>query len=369
MAALPWLRAWHEALYAAERGFYAQPTGPAAHFTTATHGPTGAVLAEALLALWLSTHETLPSVIVDVGAGRGELTTHLLHSLEVAPGPDVASRPELVANRPAELASRPEDRVNRPEDRVNRPWGGAGDRVVAARVVAADVIDRPAGLDERIEWLRSPGGADLPDELTDVDDALVIAHEWLDVVPCTVARVAADLSIREVLVDPSTGVEVDGDVLAGDRAAWIEDHWAAGEPGDRIEVGLARDDAWRGLVERVRSGTVVAVDYGHTRTARPREGTLTAYAAGRQLAPVPDGSCDITAHVAMDTLDVDRLVTQRDALSCLGFRGERPSHASALADPAGYLRALERASAEAALIRKGGFGDFWWAVKHVPAAT
>lgn len=358
MAAVPWLRAWHDALYAAQRGFYTQPGGPAAHFTTATHGPTGAVLAEALLALWLATHETLPSVIVDVGAGRGELTTHLLRALEAVRS-DVTRRPQGVANGPEDDASRP----------GGRPGAGAGNRVAEARVVAVDVVDRPAGLDEQIEWLRSSGGADLPDELTGLDDALVIAHEWLDVVPCTVARVAADRSIREVLVDPSTGVEVDGDVLAGDHAAWVEEHWAASEPGDRIEVGLTRDDAWRGLVERVRSGTVVAVDYGHTRTTRPPEGTLTAYATGRQLAPVPDGSCDITAHVAMDTLDADRLITQRDALSRLGFRGEGPSHASAPADPVGYLRALERASAEAALIRRGGFGDLWWAVKHVPAAT
>ncbi|NUR15684.1 MAG: hypothetical protein HOQ13_05160, partial [Dermatophilaceae bacterium] len=123
--------------------------------------------------------------------------------------------------------------------------------------------------------------------------------------------------------------------------------------------------AWSGLLATVASGTVVAVDYGHTRTERPHEGTLTAYARGGLTHPVPDGSCDVTAHVAMDTLDADELHRQGDLLRSLGFTGARPDHLLARTDPLGYLRALERAGAEAELARRGGFGDFWWAVKRV----
>ena len=54
-------------------------------------------------------------------------------------------------------------------------------------------------------------------------------------------------------------------------------------------------------------------------------------------------------------------------LRALGLRGASPEHARASDDPMAYLRALERASAEAELIRPGGFGDFWWAVKEVKA--
>jgi hypothetical protein len=82
---------------------------------------------------------------------------------------------------------------------------------------------------------------------------------------------------------------------------------------------------------------------------------------------VPDGSCDVTAHVAMDSLGADDLALQRDLLRDLGVRGERPDQALAQRDPLAYLRALERSSAEAELIRPGGLGDFWWAVKHVGA--
>jgi len=78
---------------------------------------------------------------------------------------------------------------------------------------------------------------------------------------------------------------------------------------------------------------------------------------------------DLTAHVAIDTLDTDEVGRQRDELRQLGVRGQTPSHTLAATDPLGYLRALERAGAEAELIRRGGFGDFWWAVKRVAGGT
>ncbi|EWT03573.1 hypothetical protein N865_08970 [Intrasporangium oryzae NRRL B-24470] len=338
MDPLPWRDAWHEALYAAGRGFYVAAGGPAAHFTTATHGPAGAVLAEALLRL--VGHR--PRVVVDVGAGRGELATHLVTALEAL---DDSGEP---------LGDHP--------GRTARP----------VRVVAVDVVDRPPGLDERVEWLRCPGGTALPPSLGDGDreleDALVIAHEWLDVVPCTIAEVDADGTLREVLVDV-TGAETLGAPVAGADLAWARQHWPTREPGDRVEVGRARDEAWADLVGRVRSGTLVAVDYGHTRGSRPHEGTLTAYVSGRQTHPVPDGSCDITAHVAMDTLDADEVTGQRAALRALGVRGATPPHELARTDPVAYLEALARTGAEALLIDPAGFGAFWWAVKRVRAAT
>ena len=344
MDPVPWHDAWHDALYAAGRGFYVARGGPAAHFTTAAHGPTGRVLAEALLRLWQARHgDPLPSVVVDVGAGRGELATHL-----------VAAFAE--AAQPAGYAVAPG------RDEPPRRARAEGDGV---RVVAVDVVDRPDGLDPRVEWLRSPGGADLPAELDGLEDALVVAHEWLDVVPCTVAEVDASGVLREVLVHPTTGDESPGGPLTDADARWARDHWPDAAPGDRVEVGRSRDRAWADLVARVTSGTLVAVDYGHTATERPHEGTLTAYARGGLTHPVPDGSCDLTAHVAMDTLDADELHRQRDLLRSLGLTGARPDHALAGTDPLGYLRALERAGAEAELARRGGFGDFWWALKRV----
>lgn len=325
--------AWHEALYAAERGFYVTRGGPSAHFTTAAHGPTGAVLAAALLRLWHRTHQDRPRAIVDVGAGRGELATHLLHAL--TDNPSAGSRYSA----------------------------GAG-RVRIPRILAVDIVTRPGGLDERIEWLRSSGGAALPDEFTELSGALVIAHEWLDVIPCTIAQVDESGSPREVLVD-AAGQESLGGPLGDAEREWAEQHWSGARPGGRIEIGIARDEIWSALVSRVHDGLLVAVDYGHVEGERPDGGTLTAYVHGARITAVPDGSCDLTAHVAMDTLEHDELIRQRDVLRDLGLRGHNPDVALATTDPPGYLAALAQTSAEARLIARGGFGDYWWAVRHV----
>ena len=311
---VPWREAWHEALYGAG-GFYRRPEGPAGHFTTSTHGPLGALLAGALGRL--ADRESATHV-VDVGCGRGELLTHL-----------AATRPDL-------------------------------------RLTGVDVVDRPTELPEHVAWLRSPGGRALPPGLADLEDVLVVAHEWLDVVPCTVVEVTEGGALALVLVDPATGVEALGPAPDDEDAAWVAAHWPRGvlEPGTRMEVGRTRDLAWDDLAARVRSGSLVAVDYGHTRDSRPQHGTLAGYREGTLVAAVPDGTCDLTAHVAVDSLVHDELLTQREALHSLGVRGDRPDHALASTDPAGYLHALTAASSAAALIDPHGLGGFYWVLRR-----
>lgn len=309
MVARPWREAWQEALYGAH-GFYRSAEGPAGHFTTATHGAPGAVLAHALATL--ADREHLRHV-VDVGAGRGELLAQL-----------ALRRPDL-------------------------------------RLTGVDVVARPAGLSPAVDWWQSPGGRALPDELVGLAGVLVVAHEWLDVVPCTVAEVDAHGALRVVHVDPHTGSEHLGDRLAGEELGWAEAHWPTTTPGERVEVGLDRDLAWDGLLRRVDSGLAVAIDYGHRAGERPRWGTLAAYRSGRPDIPVPDGRCDLTAHVAMDTLSHDELVDQRTALGGLGVEARTPDHELARREPHSYLAALARSSAASALTARGGFGDFLWA--------
>jgi SAM-dependent MidA family methyltransferase len=312
VSAVPWEQAWQDALYGT-RGFYRAAAGPAAHFTTATHGAMGALLAEALVRL---ARENGLTHVVDVGAGRGELLAHLY-----------AAEPTL-------------------------------------RLTGLDVVARPDTLPPSISWLRSPGGAALPAELDHLAHALVVAHEWLDVVPCPIAEVDSAGVLRHRLVDTS-GIESWGEPVAGDQLAWCRTHWPATDPGQRVEIGESRSLAWAELLTRVASGLVIAVDYGHRSGDRPHGGTLTAYRAGRRLHPAPDGTRDLTAHVAMDTLDHDELIDQRTALRGLGIEGAVPDHALARRDPHSYLRALERAGAAAALRAHGGFGDFLWALKRV----
>ena len=310
---IAWRDAWQQALYGPQ-GFYRGAGGPSRHFTTATHGVLGQALARAIVQL---ARDRGLTHIVDIGAGRGELLTHL-----------AAADPAL-------------------------------------RLTGVDVVGPPPSLPDTVAWVLSPGGPRLPDSLAPLTATLVLAHEWLDVVPCDIAEVDAGGVLRHRLVDRASGQESWGERVDGPALTWAEQHWPAADQGQRVEIGLTRDEAWSGLLSRIDTGLAVAVDYGHRGGERPRQGTLAAYRAGVVTEPVPDGTCDLTAHVAMDTLDHDDLVDQRTALRGLGLDGSTPPIALASSDPAAYLRALEEASACRALMARGGFGDFLWAIKHV----
>jgi SAM-dependent MidA family methyltransferase len=310
------MQAWDQALYG-QRGFYRQGVGPAGHFATASQGipQIGELLARALLKLM--QQEGLDT-FVDVGCGRGELLEQVHRQ-----GPHI-------------------------------------------RCIGVDIVARP-DLSEPIGWVQSPGGAQLPDELNGLTDALAFANEWLDVVPCPIAQMGDDSALREVLVEPSSGEEQLGDIVSDPDRQWCQRYWPTDRlaPGDRVEIGQTRDTAWDDLLSRVSSGLAVAVDYGHTMDSRPAPGTLTGFRLGRQVPPVPDGSCDLTAHVAMDSLTHDSIVDQRTALKGLGVSGQNPSYDLARRDPAEYLQSLSTASVATMLTARGGLGDFLWAFARV----
>lgn len=191
---------------------------------------------------------------------------------------------------------------------------------------------------------------------------LLFANEWLDNVPVEVAEVDVTGVPRLVLVRDDDGAERLGDPVAGAEAEWLRRWWPLapeeapfpgtsseeapfeGAPfeGARAEIGLPRDTAWASAVASLDRGLAVAVDYAHFAAARPPYGTLTGFREGRETVPVPDGSCDITAHVALDAcaLPGGRVVTQRAALRALGVSGARPALTLATTDPAAYVRAL-----------------------------
>jgi SAM-dependent MidA family methyltransferase len=257
---------------------------------------------------------------VDMAAGRGELVTGVLAAL------------------PAEVASR-------------------------TRGYAVERADRPAGLDHRIEWLGRP-----PQAIT----GLLFANEWLDNVPVEVAEVDATGVPRLVLVRDDDGAERLGEPVAGAEAQWLRRWWPLAPAevsfeGARAEIGLPRDAAWADAVAALDRGLAVAVDYAHFAAARPPYGTLTGFREGRETVPVPDGSCDITAHVALDAcaLPGGRVLTQRAALRALGVSGARPTLTLATTDPGGYVRALAGAGEAAELTAAGGLGDFGWLLQPV----
>ena len=131
----------------------------------------------------------------------------------------------------------------------------------------------------------------------------------------------------------------------------------------RAEVGRARDEAWAEVLGRLQHGLAVAVDYGHTRQTRPPYGSLRGYRRGRQVEVRLDGSCDLTADVAVDSLAAAGggvLVEQHRALTALGVAGVRPALQMAEHDPGGYLAGLGAATEAAELTALGGLGGHWW---------
>lgn len=318
---LTWREAIGEALYG-PGGFFRREA-PADHFRTAP--VISPAFASAVLAL-ARTHEL--GTIIDMGAGRGELL-RTLHHLD----------PNL-------------------------------------RLVGVELAERPADLPEAVEWTASQPNTSQPSSGPPSDGTtLVIANEWLDNVPVDVVEVDPAGTARVVLVDPATGDERLGDPVDGADLAWLERWWplADAEPGTRAEVGWPRDEAWARVLTRMRHGVAVAIDYAHMRADRPPFGSLTGYRSGRQCPPVPDGSCDLTAHVAIDACAAaadqvvevhTRLTTQREALIELGVRATPPDRQLARDDPRAYLAALSQAGECAELVARDGLGGHRWLIQQ-----
>ncbi|NUR83027.1 MAG: hypothetical protein HOY71_02940 [Nonomuraea sp.] len=313
---LTWRAATERALYG-EEGFYLRER-PSGHFRTSV-GASPA-FAEAVLALLTEVDAELgapdPLDLVDIGSGEGTLVTRLLAAAE----PDLRGR---------------------------------------LRVTCVDLSPRPPGLPPDVAWTRS-----LPGSIT----GLAVANEWLDNIPLDVAE-QTSAGPRLVMVDTKTGQERLGGPLRPADREWLERWWPLPHVGARAEIGRPRDDAWASVLLRLAQGRAIAVDYAHPVDNRPLCGTLTGYRDGSVVAAIPDGTCDITAHVALDACaEAGRragaisttLSTQRDALRALGVTGSRPPVELARTDPRGYVRALSRASEEGELIDPAGLGGFGW---------
>src|SRR5262249_30203771 len=195
---------------------------------------------------------------------------------------------------------------------------------------------RPVSLPSSIDWVAS-----VPRRIT----GLLVATEWLDNVPLDIAALDDDGVARYLHTDGALG-----DRLSTVDEGWLDRWWPLAS-GSVAEIGRPRDVAWQAVLSTVDRGLALCVDYGHTRATRPDGGTLTGYRHGRQVVPVPDGSCDLTAHVAFDALATPRstVLRQREALRALGVSGARPAPALASTDPAAYLHGLARAGDAAEL--------------------
>ena len=317
-------RAWNDA-NPGPQGFYRRKR-PHQHF--ATEAQTG-LLAEAL-ARWIRriaerwTEDRIVDV-VDIGAGSGELLLSL-HQL--------LNRTRLSTHR-------------------GRRAGATG------RIARRD------------SWITGEAPKALSSTWPDGVTGVVLAHEWLDDLPIdVVARDQQDV-VREILVDPRTGLETLGDPVGSDTDAgrWLDRR--RGPVRDRAEVGLHRDAAWRAVCAAIRSGAALAIDYAHLRTERESgrydAGSITGYSNGATHWPIPDGSMNITAHVALDacaaaTQPAGCVRSQSEWLDELLPETSIPSLHSPKPIPDRYAEQLQRHTQRARILNRSS-GVYWLTVE------
>ncbi len=251
---IPWRIAWERSQLGAD-GFYRRAdTRSRDHFRTSSH--VGEPLALAMCALLgdidARLYQPARLDLVDVGAGEGELLSAV-----------------VTASRDFEWSDR-------------------------LRPLAIDVRPRPNHLNPAIGWLEGLAPDVVPAGLR----GLLVASELLDDVPCDVV-VTDDYGDRRVVLVDSAGRESVGECASPATTEWL-DWWRAAsrQPGARAEVGTTRDRMCRELVDRVEHGMAVFIDYSFNDEPFTQP-TLVGYQHGRLVRPIPDGRCNLTAHVEL----------------------------------------------------------------------
>ncbi len=266
-----WRQAWEHTLTGANSFYREHP--PANHFTTSVTFNTE--VGSAITDLITGFDDGTELIVTDVGAGAGQLTQTLA------------------------------DRLG------DRPW---------ISFEAIDLRPAPERLPPTVGWTAGDARAIALQPARRV----VIAHEFLDDIPCE--RFEVDEWGEVHLVVVVSGESMMGPRLADDIACahlevnaaelrnWLDTWWPARRPFMRGEFGNTRDATWQHLTGWITDGIAIAIDYGHLRAERAAGtwdgGTLTGFRAGRAVSPIPDGSCNITAHVAMDAVAAARLARE-----------------------------------------------------------
>lgn len=309
------------ALYGSE-GFYMRTDGGSAgrrgdFITSPEVGPLyGAVLARFLDAEWERLGRPEPFTVVDVGAGPGTLARSILAAQSACSG---------------------------------------ALHYVAVEVSSAQRGRHPDGIESRVDL---PGGP---------LDGVVIANELLDNLPFRL--VVFDDGWREALVDVDrTGRFVE--ILSAPLdpvPAQLPSRAAIGARAPLVERATAFVGSAR---QRLRSGTVVCVDYGRPRTAelalRPWREWLRTYRdnqRGDHYLSAP-GSQDITIDVPFDQLpEPDAVRTQAQFLQRWGIdelvaEGVRVWTEQAARPGLEAMRMRSRVSESEALLDPTGLGTF-----------
>jgi SAM-dependent MidA family methyltransferase len=238
-----------------------------------------------------------------------------------------------------------------------------------ARVI--ELRPRPSHVASTIEWIHGPVETHLPESIR----GLIFAHEVLDDVPLTLAQYDESLTLRQVLVNSATGDEDLGAPISANDGEWVSRWWPHQSVGGRVEIGAARDQVWAAIASSVSTGIAIAIDYAHTHEQRSlgafAPGTLTGFRHGYPCQPVPDGSMNITAHVALDACAVaaERACTARPVTTALSSQRDvlgLLDHSAALPkSPHEALVAIAQHSQRELARDSSSFGAFTWLIHHI----
>ena len=333
---IPFSRYMELCLYHPELGYYsrnAEQFGKAGDFYTSSdvHAVFGRLLARQFEEMWRALGSPAEIEILELGPGRGlfaqDVLTwsgkkfseffHTLHYSLAERSPKLRTQLRGVLARYFEEGVVSSVEENGSEDLVSqrlKPWfttasgppsegtwsrdaaqsGDAGDSFYLTKDEARLSVEPPLvplrnAMDERAL------AAEVP--------VIVFANEFFDALPFEIVSQQGALRIStkdgrfvEAWVPPSA-----------EELAFLDRHGVQPEPGERIEVPLLANRYVGRLAASMRTGMIIAIDYGYTRPeqlAGRHRGTLMAY---RQHSASPDpyqapGEQDLTAHVNFTAL-------------------------------------------------------------------
>ncbi len=325
---IPFSRYMELCLYHPELGYYsryAEQFGKAGDFYTSSdvHAVFGRLLARQFEEIWKALGSPAEIEILELGPGRGLFAQdvlawsekkfpeffHALHYSLAEQSPKLRDRLRGVLAgflESGKASSVSENAAERRDHRRLKPWfsdasGGAAEAAVSRNAAdsfyteAVQAGSRPAATapDNPIE--QRALAAEVP--------LIVFANEFFDALPVEVLspqgalRVSAENArFVETWVPPSP-----------EELEFLDRYGVHPEPGERIEVPLLAQRYMARLAASLRTGVILAVDYGYTRQeqlAGRHRGTLMAYRQHSALlnpyeAP---GQQDLTAHVNFTAL-------------------------------------------------------------------
>ena len=353
---------WMEAaLYDPDRGFFARAGGAGrarGDFLTSVEVGSlfGALIARAADGWWDELGQPDPFLLVDAGAGRGQLARDVLRA---APRCAPALRYVLVERSARLRAAQAEHLSLEPAELVLGP------------AVPLEPDEEPVAIE---------GSGPMVTALEDLPAGpaigIVVANELADNLPCRIVeRTAGGWSEIRVGVAGESFAEI---VLPADEGlAAAADRLAAGldlPAGVRLPMPTALFGWLRSAAAVLRRGVIVLVDYSAPvaeLAARGQDGWLRTY-RGQQRGAGPldsPGSQDITTDVPLEALrraaaaaglSVQREVTQAEWLRSLGIdelvEEARAAWHSRTANDLAALAARSRVHEAEALLDPAGLG-------------